>query len=324
MSDTVSTVNPLLSIDTDFRSYLNAYTRSFRNHIVDGRLDYAFDSDFAVRQKIIGLAGWGKLTKAINGTDISAEAKRLFLKCEQAGALKYPEIYDILKRCGERLELNLPIVLIRKDYEKPLIYSISSDLIEPSIVITKPLMEMCSPEELELLIGSECGRIQNNHCVYNWAFTYLNYNRAAYKPSELSYKGAVNSQIVGALVDWIRYADVTADRAGMICMSNPGRYIEVSCGLLAKGYTDFYGRQQQNADSARLQSVSAVNHTTAARSLKPDGSLTDLERKIVASAEFLNCDSLLKWRGDLQAADLHTCTAQICDVRSNIILAGGQ
>jgi hypothetical protein len=324
MSDTVSSVNPLLSIDTDFRSYLNAYTRSFQNHIVDGQLDYAFDSDFAVRQKIIGLTGWGKLTKAINGTDISAEAKHLFLKCEQAGALKYPEIYDILKQCSERLELNLPIVLVRKDYEKPLIYSISSDLIEPSIVITKPLMEMCGKEELELLIGSECGRIQNNHCVYNWAFTYLNYNRLTYKPSERSYKGAVNSQIVGALVDWIRYADITAERAGMICMTNPGRYIEVMCGLLAKGYTDFYGRQQEKIDVAKLQSISAVNHTTAARSLKPDVTLSDMERKIVAAAEFLTCDSLFTWRGDLQSADSHTCTSQICDVRSNIILSGGQ
>ena len=297
MSDTVSSVNPLLSIDTDFRSYLNAYTRSFQNHVIDGQLDYAIDSDFAVRQKLIGLSGWGKLSKAINGTDISAEAKHLFLKCEQAGALKYPEIYDVLKQCSERLELNLPIVLLRKDYEKPLIYSIASDLIEPSIVITKTLFDMCSKEELELLIGSECGRIQNNHCVYNWAFTYLNYNKDAYKPSERSYKGAVNSQIVGALI---------------------------SCGLLKKGYTDFYGRKQENTDAEKLMQLSAANHTTAARSLRPAASLTDLERKIVASAEYLTCDSLFTWRTDLEAADSHTCTGQICDVRSNIILAGGQ
>lgn len=324
MSDTVSSVNPLLSIDTGFRSYLNAFTRSFQNHIIDGQLDYAFDSDFAVRQKIIGLTGWGKLTKAINGADIAAEAKHLFLKCEQAGALKYPEIYDILKRCCERLELNLPIVLIRKDYEKPLIYSIGSDIIEPSIIITKSLLDMCTTEELELLIGSECGRIQNNHCVYNWAFTYLNYNRLAYKPSERSYKGAVNSQIVGALVDWVRYADVTAERAGMICMSNPGRYIEVMCSLLKKGYVDFYGRSLENADSAKLQEITAVNHTTAVRSLKPDTSLKDLEQKMTAVSEFLTCDSLFAWRSDLEAADSHTCAGQVCDVRTNILLSGGQ
>ncbi|MCD8095390.1 MAG: hypothetical protein LUE12_04605 [Ruminococcus sp.] len=324
MSDTLNSANPLLSIDTDFRSYLNAYTRSFQNHIIDGQLDYAFDSDFAVRQKIIGLPGWGKLSKAINSNDVSAEAKRLFMSCEQAGALKYPEIYDVLKHCCEKLELNLPIVLVRKDYGKPLIYSISSDVIEPCIVITKELVDICSTDELELLIGSECGRIQNNHCVYNWAFTYLNYNRNTYKPSERSYKGAVNSQIVGTLSDWIVFADVTADRAGMICMSNPGRFIEVTCGLMGKGYIDFYGRSFEQADAKKIEEVSAVNHTTPARSLKSNPALNKTENRICASAEFLACDMLFTWRKDLKNTDTHNCTGQICDVRCNLILSGGQ
>ena len=322
MSVTVSSVNPLLNIDTNFRSYLNAYTRSFQNHVIDGQLDYAFDSDFAVRQKIIGLSGWSKLSKAINTVDIGAEAKHLFLECEQAGPLKYPEIYDILKRCCERLELNLPIMLIRKDYENPLIYSIASDIIEPSIIITRPLLDMCSDDELELLIGAECGRIQNNHCVYNWAFTYLNYNRFAYKPSERSYKGAVNSQIVGALSDWVRYADITADRAGMICMQSPGRYIEVICGLLNKGYVDFYGRSQKEFVPQVIEALVKANRGIAVRSLMPDMG-EPLQKRIVASAEFLGCESLFRWRRDIQSTDAHTCNGQICDVRCNIILATG-
>lgn len=57
--------NPLMKIDTSFRTYLNVYTRSFANHVVGGALDYAFDSDFAVRQKLSGLMGWGRLYKAI-------------------------------------------------------------------------------------------------------------------------------------------------------------------------------------------------------------------------------------------------------------------
>lgn len=324
MSETVSSVNPLLSIDTGFRSYLNAYTRSFQNHVIDGQLDYAFDSDFAVRQKIIGLSGWGRLSKAINTTDISEEAKMLFFKCEQAGALKYPEIYDILKSCCERLELSLPIVLVRMDYDRPLIYSMVSDVLEPCIVITKQLLDLCSTDELELLIGSECGRIQNNHCVYCWAFTYLNYNKNAFRPSEQSYKGSVGSQIVATLIDWVRYADVTADRAGMICMSSPGRFVEVYCGLLKKGYIDFFGRSLTSIDAERLRKMVEVNHTTAARALQRDTSLKDLERRVIASAEFLNCDSLFRWREDLEEAPLHSGTGQVCDVRSNIILSGGQ
>ena len=56
-TNTTERENPLLQIDTSFRTYLNAYTRSYQNHIVDGVLDYAFESDFAVRQKIMGLGG---------------------------------------------------------------------------------------------------------------------------------------------------------------------------------------------------------------------------------------------------------------------------
>lgn len=325
MSDSMESVNPLLQIDTGFRSYLNAYTRSFQNHVVDGQLDYAFDSDFAVRQKIAGLAGWGKLAKAVNSSDISAEAKHLFMKCNQAGALKYPELYDIVKICAERLELNLPIVFVREDIDKPLIYSVASDIIEPCIVMTQKLLELCTAEELQLLIGSEAGRIQNNHAVYNWAFTYLNYNRNVYKPIERSYKQSVSNQLVCALIEWVKYADITADRAGIICIDEPGRFLDISCGLYKKGYIDFYGRTQPGIDFIKLNELQNVNHTTAARSLKTDGGLSELERRMLASAEFLSCDSMFAWRSDIDKKDIHTITGQICDVRTSLILGtGGQ
>lgn len=325
MSDSMESVNPLLQIDTGFRSYLNAYTRSFQNHVVDGQLDYAFDSDFAVRQKIAGLTGWGKLAKAVNSADISAEAKHLFMKCNQAGALKYPELYDIVKVCAERLELNLPIVFVREDIDKPLIYSVASDIIEPCIVMTQRLLELCTAEELQLLIGCEAGRIQNNHAVYNWAFTYLNYNRNVYKPIERSYKQSVSNQIVCSLIEWVKYADITADRAGIICIDEPGRFLDIFCGLYKKGYIDFYGRSESEIDFNKLSEIQNVNHTTAARSLKADSSLSELERRLLASAEFLSCDSLFAWRSDIDKGDIHSITGQICDVRSSIILGtGGQ
>ncbi|WP_124100837.1 M48 family metalloprotease [Ruminococcus sp. Marseille-P6503] len=325
MSDSMESVNPLMQIDTGFRSYLNAYTRSFQNHVVDGQLDYAFDSDFAVRQKITGLTGWSKLAKAVNSADISAEAKHLFMKCNQAGALKYPELYDIVKVCAERLELNLPIVFVREDIDKPLIYSVASDIIEPCIVMTQKLLELCTEEELQLLIGCEAGRIQNNHAVYNWAFTYLNYNRNVYKPAERSYKQSVSNQIVCSLIEWVKYADITADRAGIICIDRPGRFLDIFCGLYKKGYIDFYGRSGKDLDFGKLSGLHGDNHTTAARSLKSDGSLSELERRLLASAEFLSCDSLFAWRRDIDKSDIHTISGQICDVRSSIILGtGGQ
>ncbi|MBR6044987.1 MAG: hypothetical protein IKP47_05060 [Ruminococcus sp.] len=324
MTEAIENTNPLLQIDTGFRSYLNAYTRSFQNHMVNGQLDYAFESDFAVRQKIMGLGGWGRLAKAINTVDISAEAKLLFMKCDQAGALKYPEIYNIAKRCAERLELNLPIVFVRNDITKPLIYSIVSDLIDPCIVLTEWLVRSCTQDELTLLIGCECGRLQNNHSTFNWAFTYLNHNKNVYKPVERSHKSAVSNQLVCSLIEWVKYADITADRAGIICLDEPGRFCEIICSLYNKGFIDFYGRQAEGLNSTRLTDLSQVYSAQSARALKVDPSLSDLEKRILASNEFLNCESIFAWRDDLGGRpSSQKVTSQGCDVRASMLLGTG-
>ncbi|MBQ7187109.1 MAG: hypothetical protein IJR91_05700 [Ruminococcus sp.] len=326
MSESLETANPLLSIDTGFRSYLDAYTRSYEKHLSGGQLDYAFESDYAVRQKISGLGGWGRLSRAISSGDISAEAKHLFMKCDQAGALKYPAIYNIAKKCAERLELNLPIVFIRTDIDKPLVYSFDSELIDPCIVLSDWVVKVLSEDELNMLIGAECGRLQNGHSVYNWAFTYLNYNKNVYVPAERTFKPAVNSQLVRSLIEWIKYADITADRAAMICLDEPGRFCEIVCSMYNKGFVDFYGRTAESMKASALLDLSEAYSSQNARALKPDSSLTDLERRVLASNEFLKCDLLCDWRADLERKPQgQRINSQTCDVRSSMLLGtGGQ
>ena len=323
MSDINEKINPLLQIDTGFRSYLNAYTRSYQNHMIDGSLDYAFESDFAVRQKIMSLGGSAKLFKAVNTQDIAAEAKHLFMKCDQVGPLKYPEIYDKVKKCAERLELIVPIVFIREDLERPLAYSIASDLIEPCIVLTKQLVELCSDDELMLLIGCECGRIQNNHCTFNMAYTYLNANNDVFRPIEKSFTQPIGSQLCSALGQWVKYADVTANRAGMMCLDKPGQYLSIMCGLYAKEYVDFYGRSQADIDFDTMNRLSVQIHSSTSRSLSIDKELSDVERFLLASNEFLYCKTLYSWRQDVVDIDGHAESGQICDVRTSVVVGNG-
>ena len=318
MNEVSQAVNPLLSIDTDFEAYLTAYTRSYQGHMVDGNLDYAYESDYAVRQKINGLGGASKLFKAVNTQDISAEAKHLFMKCEQVGPLKYPEIYDVVKKCSERLEMVVPIVFIREDLGKELIYSIASEMIDPCIVITKSLVQKCSTEELTLLVGCECGRIQNGHCQFNIAYTYLNINKDCFKPVTRSYTAPVSSQFHKALSGWIKFGEQTAARAGMICLDKPGRFIDLMCGLYKKGYVDFYGRKQEDF-SSDLGVLSDSIHTVDSRSLKVDENLTEIERAILAANEFLYCATLYDWRNKEQKIQ----PVQICDVRTSMIVGNG-
>lgn len=322
MNEVSQAVNPLLSIDTDFEAYLTAYTRSYQGHMVDGNLDYAYESDYAVRQKINGLGGASKLFKAVNTQDISAEAKHLFMKCEQVGPLKYPEIYDVVKKCSERLEMVVPIVFIREDLGKELIYSIASEMIDPCIVITKSLVQKCSTEELTLLVGCECGRIQNGHCQFNIAYTYLNINKDCFKPVTRSYTAPVSSQFHKALSGWIKFGEQTAARAGMICLDKPGRFIDLMCGLYKKGYVDFYGRKQEDF-SSDLGVLSDSIHTVDSRSLKVDDNLTEIERAILAANEFLYCATLYDWRNDIDGKEQKIQPVQICDVRTSMIVGNG-
>lgn len=315
--------NPLLLIDTVFRTYLNAYTRSYQSHMVNGNLDYALEADFAVRQKIMGLSGWSRLFKAINTQDATAEARHLFVKCDQAGPLKYPDIFDTVKKCSERLELSQPIVFVRDDLDRAVIYSIGNDMIEPCIVITKKLVDMCSTEELTLLIGSECGRIQNNHCAFNWACTYLNFNKNAFKLMERSFQQQISSQLFSALAQWIKYADITAGRAGMICLDTPGRYMDIMCGLYNKGYSDFFGRNQDNMDFQTLSAISTQLRIMDLRSLSLGGVYTELDRALLAVNEFLYCKTLYSWRTDLVQEEDHDDASEVCDVRTSIILGNG-
>lgn len=311
--------NPLMSIDTSFRAYLNAYTRSFSNHVVGGALDYALDSDFAVRQKILSLSGWGKLSKSINTTDITQEAKMLFSKCNQAGMLKYPEVYDIVRKCADRLELALPIVFVREDKDKKSIYSIASDIIEPCIILTTGLIDALSTEELQLLIGFECGKIQNNHSVYNFGCAYISNSPHRFIPVEKSYTQPVGNQVICALSEWIDFADITADRAAIICCDEPEKYSSIFAGILKKGFVDFYGREQSEVNLEKALAYSMEIRTVMSRLLKPRTELSKAERRIAAAEEFIRSEGLYIWRKDLQKPETGCISMQDCNIRSNII-----
>ena len=312
--------NPLLKIDTSFRTYLNVYTRSFENHVVGGSLDYALDSDFALRQKLSGLLGWGRLYRAVTTGDISAEGKDCFMTCVQAGNLKYPEVYDILKKCTERLELNPPIVLIKED-EEPRIYSLTSESFEPSLVISTGLLKLCNAEELQFLIGCECGRLQNNHTAFSFAFTYLNYNKLCYRPKERSYKQSVGNSLVHTLIEWVKYADLTTDRAGMICLDEPSHYGKLICDLFEKGYVDFFGRKNEKMGFEEIfEAYEKIKDEKDPRRMTVEKTLSQIKRRVIAGMDFLDCVTLYKWRMDLKRPNYQLHSQQMCDIRCNLIM----
>lgn len=147
--------NPLLEINTSFESYLKARTRTYTDHVVGGRMDYAFDGDFAMRSKLNTMNGWNKLYKSITLTEIPNHYKKLFRTADIATSMLFANAYNAANKCSERMHLVPPQVMVKKAKGVPEIYSFSCDGVETSIVISSDIAEMCTEKELCYLIGCE-------------------------------------------------------------------------------------------------------------------------------------------------------------------------
>ena len=108
----------------------------------------------------------------------------------------------------------------------------------------------------------------------------------------------------------------------MICLDNPGRFLELMCGLYKKGYIDFYGRKQESFAND-LGEISEKLHTMDSRSLKVDDDLTELEKAMLAANEFLYCATLYDWRNDIDGKEQKIQPVQVCDVRTSMIVGNG-
>ena len=93
---------------------------------------------------------------------------------------------------------------------------------DPYIVINAALIDHLSEPELLDVIGHECGHIQNNHVVYMTTLHFLGTRPTSFL------RWSVQPAVL-ALHAWARRAEVTCDRAGLLCT----RDLDVSIGVPA-------------------------------------------------------------------------------------------
>lgn len=314
-----TTHNPLMDINTSFRDYLVARTRSFQEHVVGGTLDYAFDADFAMRQKIGGFSGWSRLYKTIVGTDIPNRFKRYFQSSDSAGSVKYAKAYEAAKKCSERLQISIPSVLVRKAGSVPEILSMAGDSIEPCIVMTSDIAEKCTSDELCYLIGCECGRIQNRHSAFNYAFTYPGISRGDSADGDAQGAKSNVRELNYNLNKWLILGDITADRAGIICLDNPADFPKVYASVRKKGIPDSFGNANTEIDIDGIMKKFETLRLTPVRDLKMGSECSFDERRVVAGMEFIGCEILYIWRPDLSRPDTHVGNKQSLEIRCDII-----
>jgi Zn-dependent protease with chaperone function len=184
------------------------------------------------------LKGFDVLLKTMSGV-FRERAWRLTLlgSAVRVDERQFSRLHRLLAEVGRSLDaVRLPEMYVAAD---PTLSAQTVGMDRPVIVLSSGMVHHLDDDELRFVIGHECGHIHNSHVVYLTAMYYLRYVAGALL------RWAVAPAAI-ALSAWSRRAEITCDRAGLLCAKD----LEVSTRALAKlalGSTKLYSELNLDA-----------------------------------------------------------------------------
>lgn len=182
---------------------------------------YAYASDKATRATFdtmkpveLAVSAAVRLFQTVGKNELLGHAVKV-------GPQQFPDIHNLVLKCADTLGITPPTLYI---VNSPIANAATFGTNDESfIIVHSALIEQMNDDELMTVIGHECGHVHNSHVVYLTAMHYLTkiasrYTRWLAGPAMLALSG------------WSRRAEITCDRAGMLC----GPSLDASTRALTK------------------------------------------------------------------------------------------
>ena len=218
-------------------------------HLVGGIPDYAFSWDLRIRRQLEMVSPLRMLAQAVSAGVVPIQRALKESDAVAVGPNQLPRIHAMGVQCAERLGIGVPQIFI---YQDPMMnaFTFATNDVDQLVVVTSGLAQALTDDELHFVIGHECGHIHNRHVVYNTLWEILT-NRIALQllSKVLSALGPLGTLVnlgltaTSALVfgRWHRCAEITCDRAGLICTPDPSAGERVNAKLHMGGVTQLEG-----------------------------------------------------------------------------------
>lgn len=134
---------------------------------------------------------------------------------------QFPRVHGLAVECAQTLGVATPTVYITNSPQMNAMTFGTND--ESFIIVHSSLIDHFDDDELRSVIGHETGHIHNSHVVYLTAMHYLKHMASVFlkwavAPAQLALSG------------WMRRAEITCDRASLLCSKD----VDVSARSLAK------------------------------------------------------------------------------------------
>lgn len=219
MSNQEST--PSAKIDLSFSAYVAARKGTAAARSREGAA-YAYAGDLKVRQTLGKIRPVTLAVEAAVRFWQTVEKSRMLGTAVRVTEKQFPKLNELAARCAATLQIAIPTL-----YVSPTIGALNAHTFgtteDAYIVLNAALIDQLNESELLDVIGHECGHIQNDHAVYLTTLYFLSHTGAMVlrwgaKPAVLALKA------------WARRAEITCDRAALLCTGD----LEVSIAGLVK------------------------------------------------------------------------------------------
>jgi Zn-dependent protease with chaperone function len=296
--------NPTQSINLDFGRYLTQKQQELSEHFISGVPDYSFSLDRTLQRQIASIGPIRALTQTIVSFAVPIQKQIQQMQSIAVSPRQYPEIYAIGEECARRLGIGIPQIFICSALEG-YACTIATDDVTPMIILSSGIVERLEMEELKFVIGHECGHIHNLHGVYNTAVELmtnalirmvLQQFVATGLPNLLdAAEKVIHGGIMLFLLRWSRCAEITCDRAGLICCGDLNTANVALAKLITGG-----GDRLKNINIQEFINQVRTVQSTPVRLLELASTHPLLPRRMEALNLFTECDTFYAWRQELQ------------------------
>ncbi|OUL26006.1 M48 family metallopeptidase [Nostoc sp. 106C] len=132
------------------------------------------------------------------------------------GENQLPDLHQLLVDACKVLDIEPPQLYIRQ-HPAPNAYTFAMRGQQPFIVLHTSLIDILTPEEIQAVIAHELGHLKCDHSVYLTPVNLL-----VLAATILPNVGAIIAQAIQTqLLEWVRCAEFTCDRAALLATQNP-------------------------------------------------------------------------------------------------------
>jgi Zn-dependent protease with chaperone function len=179
---------------------------------------YEHPADRGALATLRTVPGFAGMLRVVSGAFAERGERLLSLSSSiRVGPKQYPRINQLRLECASILDVDpVPEVFVTRD---PVVNAMTIGLDAPFIVLTTGLVELMDTDSLRWAIGHEIGHALSGHALYRTMLLRLlrMMNGMSWLP--VGYWGL--RAIVAALMEWFRKAELSADRAGLLCGQDP-------------------------------------------------------------------------------------------------------